>query len=280
MKSLTISFHASLTGRKWLLLRFFLLLIITASIGCRAKISSQTDHSSAQTFKTTEFPDSGDSDSASLDSVHQSTSDLPDTIGPDTIEFVSVGDIKLEDGRKNEGWKHAEVIEASMPFMPDTAEQVTLVPLTNDLPSINLSVRGAQRTLGCGKEIYRLEFSPIHHPSYLNAEAPPKKREEYPFDVGIVYPALQPAGLAESVPVGDLSAHQLPGTFALETVKAAIRIDGQNHLSALVFRFCCDSDGQISPAKANSSGLSCMTCSATYLWSRNHWEVVDSGSPC
>ena len=203
--------------------------------------------------------------------------DKPITMPP--VQAVTDGEVFRTSDRKDQygiyqpPWK--EIVIANVGSKKELAinAEVTVVPVGVDLAPFKLKVKETKRGSVCAKgepPWWEVELEPITQQQFFDIRALPGRSEEYPFDVGVIYPAVE---FALALPKEQLTQEMLPVGIYAETLTAAIDLTNDKKPDVLIAEFCCRE-----PAKKFPD---CdYTCGKTYLKVKDKWKLVDESSPC
>lgn len=187
---------------------------------------------------------------------------------------------RISDNRRGHGdyfppWKEVHVTNIfGFKKRPGVGERVTVVPLDVDISPIDLRIIETKRGATCGEldstVWWEVELEPVRQKDFFEISSMPKRREEFPFDVGVVYPAVKSA---YQIKRNRLTKEMLPKGVAINTVKGAIDLTNDGIPDVLLVQYCCGS-----PKKAAEE---CdYTCGKTFKKVRGTWKLVDTSAPC
>lgn len=186
---------------------------------------------------------------------------------------------RLSDNRGENGdlppWKEVQVTNVfGFNKRPAVGEKVTVVPLDVNIAPLDLRITGTKRGATCGasdtKAWWEVELEPVKQKAFFEASSMPARREEFPFDVGVIYQAVK---FARQVQINSLTTKMLPQGIAINTVKGAIDLTNDGIPDVLIVEYCCRD-----PKK---TARECdYTCGKTFKKIRNVWKLIDTSSPC
>ena len=157
-------------------------------------------------------------------------------------------------------------------------EKYTIVPLNVNIQPFQLPITKATKTEnnGCDEKepdfLWVVEFERITNKEILEIAPAGNSTPEYPFDVFLIYPAVE---FARNIPQSELRANMLPKGVSINTAEAAIDLDNDKKPDLLEAIFCC-SNVSISP-KENGD---CYTCLKMFKKINGIWKLVDEAIPC
>jgi len=200
------------------------------------------------------------------------------------IQTIGEGVIwRVSDNRNQQGntllpWKEIQVTNVfGFKQRPKIGDRVTVIPLDVDFAPLDLTILRTGRGTDCdgdeakGADVWwTIDLEPIKQKKYFEYSALPKRREEVPFDVAVIYPAVK---FARQIRRIGLNKSMLPSGVSLDTVEAAIDLTNDGIPDVLIVKYCC---GQ--PKK---SAEECdYTCGKTFKKVRKRWKQVDTSAPC
>lgn len=156
---------------------------------------------------------------------------------------------------------------------PGVGEKVTVVPLEVNVAPIELKILKATESGGCDKSSprnWQIELEPITRREFFEVSAIPNRREDAPFDVCIIYPAVE---FARQIKKEQLTQEVLPDGITIRTVTAAIDLNNDLKPDILIAQYCC----QDSTKPREECDL---TCGKTFKKVNDKWMLVDESQPC
>lgn len=179
------------------------------------------------------------------------------------------------DGHSRDRWTSATIF-VGMPRAAKTGDTLTVVPVKDGMPSIDLKVTSAraQAATDLTPAIWLIEAE-TSDSAILTAAPDRDGSEAHPFEAVVVFPARSGAALLPR----QNSGVDLPKGIgsSLRTLWCAIDIDGDKRSDVEIFRFCCDK-----PTKASRSGgqSPCASdCQNTFVRPKGQsWILVDRSS--
>jgi hypothetical protein len=172
-------------------------------------------------------------------------------------------------------WKEVQVTNVfGFNKRPAAGERVTVVPLDVNIAPIDLRIIGTKKGATCGASDSRVwwevELEPVKQKDFFEVSSMPMRREEYPFDVGIIYPAVK---FAQQIKRNRLTREMLPKGIAINTVKGAVDLTNDGIPDVLIVEYCCRD-----PKK---TAKECdYTCGKTFKKIGNVWKLIDTSAPC
>lgn len=156
---------------------------------------------------------------------------------------------------------------------PAIGSEVTVIPVVVDIAPFNLKIIETKRGAVCAANEppwWEVELEAVTRKEFFDIGALPDRHEEYPFDVCVVYPAVE---FVYAVPKEQLKKEMLPPAIFINTVTSAIDLTNDGKPDALIAEFCCREPSKVFP--------DCdYTCGKTYLKVKGAWKLVDESSPC
>lgn len=172
-------------------------------------------------------------------------------------------------------WKKVQITTLTFKRAPRLGEKVTVIPLDVSVPLLDLAIIKSKKRNDCGEPMagvwWEVELESVKQKEYFEiSNVNAARREEYPFDVAIVYPAVK---FAQQVRRNELKKTMLPAGTVLDTVKAAIDLTNDGIPDVLILEYCC-----LQPTKA--AGECDLTCGKTFQKVGKRWKLIDTSSPC
>ena len=195
------------------------------------------------------------------------------TIGEGVIWRIS--DNKDGHGYSLPPWKEVQITNVfGFKKRPTVGEKVTVIPLDVNIAPIELRIIETKRRARCGEldapVWWEVELEPVKQKDFFEISSTPQRREEFPFDVSVIYPAVK---FARQVKRHKLTKGMFPQGIAINTVKGAIDLSNDGIPDVLLVEHCCGS-----PKKA--AGECDYTCGKTFKKVRGTWKLVDTSAPC
>lgn len=188
-------------------------------------------------------------------------------------EVFRSSDQKDEHGRMSPPWKEISIANVGLKKELAIGTEVTVVPIGVDIAPFNLKITETKRGSVCAKgepPWWQVELAPLTQQQFFDIRALPERSEEFPFDVGVIYPAVE---FVLALPKEQVTKEMLPAGIYAETLTAAIDLTSDQKPDVLIAEFCCRE-----PAKKFPD---CdYTCGKTYLKVKDKWKLVDESSPC
>jgi hypothetical protein len=146
----------------------------------------------------------------------------------------------------------------------------TIVPLDVDIAPLNLKIVAIKEKSECGSRWWDVELESVSEKSFFEIAPAADRAQEFPFDVGIVYPAVK---AVRQIKREALRPHMLPPGVALDTVKGAIDLTSDGVPDLLLVDYCCQDPEK--PARACD-----YTCGKTFKKIGRAWRLINRSSPC
>jgi hypothetical protein len=157
---------------------------------------------------------------------------------------------------------------------PKTGDKVTIVPLDVDIAPFELTITKTQKKTQCsgpGGEIWwQVDFESVKDKRFFEQPPLPNRREEYPFDVAVIYPTVE---YAQQIKRSELVTNMLPRGIYINTVKAALDLTRDGIPEVLLVEYCCQ-DPKKSPGECD------YMCGKTFQKSKIQWKLIDITGPC
>jgi len=197
---------------------------------------------------------------------------------PADAPIVEHGTVNRESAQKDKHgafhppWTSVEVF-VGLPRAISPGDAVTVLPLRQGLPALQATATSVRFQQGIPEEMPDLWLVDIDvkAPAFFSARPDPRRRDDTPFDVIVVYPAQTQARLLAPA----ASATDLPRErgCSRRTLRAAVDLDGDGRADVTLFEFCCDN-----PASPRTTWPCENTCQSTYLRRNTQpWRVVEKG---
>jgi len=172
-------------------------------------------------------------------------------------------------------WNDIEPLGFGAAKEPKTGQDVTVVPLEVNIPAFNLrivSVEKKQR--GCDDDnletYWEGKTEDLHFREFFDARPIAQRREEFPFDVVMIYPSVK---YAHALGRKQINKAMLPKAVASRTVEAAIDLTNDSIPDLLIVSYCCGN-------RTRPSKYCDYTCQESYRRSTTGWRKVSSAGPC
>ena len=161
---------------------------------------------------------------------------------------------------------------------PKAGEKVTIVPLQVNLEPFQLSILKSdkQKNEGCDtggierKFFWNVELEKIINKEILEIKPIKYDNQELPFEVFIIYPAVE---FAKNLPSEELKQEMIPKGVTISTVEAAIDLDNDKKPDLLYIEFCCGDKSK----RADNCDYNCLEWFKKF---NGIWKKVDSANPC
>jgi hypothetical protein len=193
-----------------------------------------------------------------------------------SIAEVSVwrtSDRKDQHGSYLPPWKEVKVVNIFFKEKPAAGSKVTIIPLGVGIAPFDLKiVKAEKQEFGCNERepnAWAVELESITHQNFFEIAPLPNRREEVPFDVCVIYPAV---AVARQLKKRQLRSGMLPKGISINTVTAAIDVTNDHKPDVLITDFCCNDSSK-------SEGCDYM-CGRTFKKVRSIWKLIDEYAPC
>lgn len=196
-----------------------------------------------------------------------------------SINFIAEATVRRISDRKDRHgshlspWREVGVSSFFTKVKPAVGSQVTVIPLGVSLASFDLTIVKAERQpSGCdGSETnaWEVELEPVTDKRFFEIPPLPNRRDEVPFDVCVIYPAV---ATTRQLQKGQLTHSVLPRGVSINTVKAAIDVTNDRRPDVIIAEFCCND-----PSKSEGCDY---TCGKTFKKTQGKWKLVDEYAPC
>lgn len=193
----------------------------------------------------------------------------PQIIGEAIVWRIS--DNKNETGSLLPPWKEVRVTNVfGFKRKPVMGAKVTVVPLDVNIAPLDLRITEIKERNACGDHWWDVELEPVTRRAFFEIPSRPNRVQEYPFDVGIIYPAVKSA---RQIRGKALKKWMLPAGVYLNTVKGAVDLTNDGVPDALIVDYCC--------RDVKKAARECeYTCGKIFRKIRNVWRLVNTSSPC
>lgn len=157
---------------------------------------------------------------------------------------------------------------------PIVGGKVTIVPLEVRVAPIELKIlKATEGDASCdnSSQLYwEIELEPITQKEFFEVSAIPNRREDAPFDVCIIYPAVE---FARQIKKEQLTTEVIPDGITIRTVTAAIDLTNDLKPDILIAKYCC----QDSTKPREECDL---TCGKYFKKVNDKWMLVKESQPC
>ena len=199
---------------------------------------------------------------------------------PEVQSIVQVDVWRDSDKKDSQGfnlppWNAINLNGVGFDKKPAIGERVTVVPLAVDIAPVNLKILAvAEREDPCNESLphyWEVELERIMQREFFEATAAtPNRREDVPFDVCIIYPAVE---FARPLKREQLTKSMIPAGITINTVTAAIDLTNDHKPDILTAYYCCD-DSRKLPEECD------YTCGKIFKKVNKAWELVEKLAPC
>lgn len=159
----------------------------------------------------------------------------------------------------------------------DKMDSLVIVPLVTELQPVRVPILDVTADTTCsGKRVWDLTVPALRSDKYLTQPSVNGRREDFPFNVAIVYPGSLEV---RSIPRSAITSEDLPGEFSTNVVTAAVSVPGPFELDGVVLEYCCD-DQSISPDDLEEN-VGCHTCTQQFTRDKSgSWKRLALSGPC
>ncbi len=157
---------------------------------------------------------------------------------------------------------------------PSIGGKVTVVPLEVNVAPMELKIlkatEGDESCVKSSKLYWEIELEPITQQEFFTVSAIPNRREDAPFDVCIIYPAVE---FARQIKKEQLTKEMIPDGITIRTVTAAIDLTNDLKPDILIAKFCC---GDSTKPREECD----LTCGKYFKKVNDKWKLVETSTPC
>jgi hypothetical protein len=192
------------------------------------------------------------------------------------VQTIGQGEVWRKSNNSLPPWREIEITNVfAFKKKPIIGDKVTIVPLDVDIAPLELRiVKAEKKEDGCDESLpgwWEVELQKISEKTFFEIASRSNRREEFPFDVCVIYPAVR---FARQIKRENLTKGMLPKGVARNTAIAAIDLTNDGIPDVLIVEYCCGH-----PRK--SAGEECdYTCGKTFKRIRNIWRLIDTSAPC
>ncbi|HEX8846482.1 MAG TPA: hypothetical protein VF791_17675 [Pyrinomonadaceae bacterium] len=171
-------------------------------------------------------------------------------------------------------WKKIN-IDARLNEKPEVGEKVTVVPLDVEISPFDLKIlKLTEENKSCDQKKHvpwwLVELEEITRKEFFEIKAIAGRREEYPFDVCVIHPAVE---FARQLKKEQLTKKMIPAGISINTVTAAIDLTNDQEPDVLVVLYCC--------RDTTKEARDCdYTCGKIFKKTRNGWKLIEEHQPC
>jgi hypothetical protein len=155
---------------------------------------------------------------------------------------------------------------------PVLPSKVTVVPLDVDFDSFNWQIAKSERKeSGCDEtKPYAWEVTlQLTQKEFFEFVGTPTRGGEFPFDVVVLYPAVE---YARQLKKKQLKKQMLPQGTSINVIKAAIDVTNDQKPDILLLEFCCDNATKTTECEYQ--------CGKTFTKVNGKWKLINASSPC
>jgi hypothetical protein len=143
-----------------------------------------------------------------------------------------------------------------------------------NISPFELTIRKTQKHTQCeepdGEIWWQVDFESVKDKRFFEQPPLPNRREEYPFDVAVIYPTVE---YARQIKRSELVTNMLPRGTYINTVKAALDLTRDSIPEVLLLEYCCQ-DPKEPPGGCD------YICGKTFQKANNQWKLIDTSGPC
>jgi len=189
------------------------------------------------------------------------------------VSIWRTSDRKDQHGSYLPPWKEVKVANIFFKEKPTAGSKVTIIPLGVGIAPFDLKIAKAEKKeFGCDERepyAWAVELELITHQEFFEIAPLPNRREEVPFDVCVIYPAV---AVARQLKKGQLRSGMLPKGISINTVTAAIDLTNDHKPDVLIAEYCCND--------SSKSDECDYMCGKTFKKVRSIWKLIDEYAPC
>lgn len=198
---------------------------------------------------------------------------LPSIRWVNHVSVLRTSDKKDQHGSYLPPWKEVKVGDIFFKDKPPIGSKVTIIPLVEGIAPFDLKIRSAKKEkFGCDERepyAWAIELELISHREFFEIAPLPNRREEVPFDVCVIYPAV---AVARQLKKEQLRSSMLPKRISINIVTAAIDLTNDDKPDVLIAEYCCN--------ESSKSGECDYMCGKTFKKVRSIWKLIDEYAPC
>ncbi len=212
----------------------------------------------------------------SPNSNNSATNTNSSTAAPADIKVITQGTI-LRDADQQDPetggkppWKAIRVVDLFFDKEPKVGETVTVIPLEVSIAPLQLKIMEVEKIeVEELPTTWQVTLANIDSPEIMQIKAVAERREDQPFAVCVLYPAVNGT---QALKPQTLAANSLPDKVALKTVTAAIDLNNDQKPDIVMTDYCCDDESK--------PGTDCdYSCSKTFLKEKEQWKLVGKSNP-
>jgi hypothetical protein len=201
---------------------------------------------------------------------------------PDVQSFLQDTVWRESDNAGDDGdlppWKKVS-LDARFDEKPKVDGKVTVVPLQVTIAPVELKIlKVTEEEKPCQKKPrsrWAVELEPITQKEFFEIKAISGRREEYPFDACVIYPAVE---FARQLKPPQLTKEMIPEGVSLNTVTAAIDLTNDQQPDLLIAYYCCRDTTKM--ADSDDSADCDYTCGKLFKRTKDGWKLVEEQQPC
>lgn len=201
----------------------------------------------------------------------------PEQLKASNIEFYGSALLNRNSTTKNDSGRmippyYSAEISGGLNKEPHVGDDVAIIPLIEGIEPFFLAIRSAEmKSEACSDgEYWEVKFDPIKSRKVLDAKPREGRADEYPFDIFLIYPAVD---FAKNIAATDLQTKDLPNGIVPIVVHVAIDIDADGKPDLLEVHYCC--------GKPRKPAAECdLTCTKMYRKFAGKWKLTDEDQPC
>lgn len=156
-----------------------------------------------------------------------------------SVRFFTQTDIRRWPGFGDDTWARA-TLELHFDVQPRAGQEILVIPLRIPVAPFRLPIRNVepQQFEACDGEtietIYHVETDDLPDPALRTLPALPGRRDEFPFDAAVLYPAVPKAKV---VPPGQIRLTQVPKGVLLSQITLALDLNGDGSPDLLIVTY-------------------------------------------
>ncbi len=198
---------------------------------------------------------------------------MPSIRSVNHVSVLRTSDQKDQHGSYLPPWKEVKVGYIVFKDKPAIGSKATIIPLVEGIAPFDLKIGSAKKAkFSCDERApfaWAVEFELVPHREFFEIAPLLNRREEVPFDVCVIYPAV---GVARQLKKEQLRSSMLPKGISINTVTAAIDLTNDDKPDVLIAEYCCN--------ESSKSGECDYMCGKTFKKVRSIWKLIDEYSPC
>jgi hypothetical protein len=198
------------------------------------------------------------------------------TVAPAAIQVITQGTVLRDSDQQDPEtggtppWKTISVVDLFFDREPKVGETVTVIPLEVSIAPLQLKIVEVEKIeVEELPTTWQVTLANIDSPKIMQIKAPAQRRQDQPFAVCVIYPAVNGA---QALKMQTLPANTLPDKVTLKTVTAVIDLNNDQKPDIVMTDYCCDDE--------TKPGTDCdYSCSKTFLKEKEQWKLVSKSNP-